>query len=81
MFTSVDSNRKTAEHYSNENVQESSILDNSFIKESNSGIAGQLKKLFSEKAIKLSFFSSIIIGNNKNFFLFGTDGNTFLFSK
>jgi len=48
MFTSVDSNRKTVEHRSNENVQNPQLLDNSFIKESKSGFASQFDKLLSK---------------------------------
>ncbi len=48
MFTSVDSNRKTVEHLSNENVQNSQFLDNSYIKESNSGFAIQFDELLSK---------------------------------
>ena len=48
MFTSVDSNRKTVEHLSNENVQSHQFLDNSCIKESKSGFASQFDKLLSK---------------------------------
>ncbi len=48
MFTSVDSNRKTVEHLSSENVQNPQVLDNSYIKESKSGIASQFDKLLSK---------------------------------
>jgi len=47
MFTSVDSNRKKLEHPSNENVQLPQSLNNSFIKESKSGIANQIDNLLS----------------------------------
>ena len=48
MFTSVDSNRKTVEHLSNENVQSHQFLDNSCIKESKSGFASKFDKLLSK---------------------------------
>ena len=48
MFTSVDSNRKTVEHLSNENVQNPQLLDNSFINESKSSFASQFDKLLSK---------------------------------
>ena len=48
MFTSVDSNRKTVEHLSNENVQSHQFLDNSCIKESKSVFASQFDKLLSK---------------------------------
>ena len=47
MFTSVNSNRKTYEHIPCENVHDSQLLDSSIIKESQSGIASQFKKVLS----------------------------------
>ena len=48
MFTSVDSNRKTVEHLSNENVHSHQFPDNSCIKESKSGFASKFDKLLSK---------------------------------
>ena len=48
MFASVDSNRKKVEHSSKENVQFTQSLDNSIIKESQSGIANQIDNLLSQ---------------------------------
>ena len=47
MFTSVDSNRKTLEHPSVENVQNPQILDNLSPKESKSGVVNQFHNLLS----------------------------------
>ena len=48
MFTSVDSNRKTVEHLSSDNVHNSQFLDNSCIKENKSGFASQFAELLSK---------------------------------
>ena len=48
MFTSVDSDRKLIEHPSLENVQDPQFLDNSFINESNSGLANKFVNLLSK---------------------------------
>ena len=60
MFTSVDSNRKKLEHFSNENVQFPQSLNNSIIKESKSGIANQIDNLLSQNdeytKLQLSIF-------------------------
>ena len=48
MFTSVDSNRKTVERLSNENVQSHQFLDNACLKESKSGFTSQFHKLLSK---------------------------------
>jgi len=65
MFTSVDPNRKKIEHPSVENVQFPQSLDNSFIKESKSGIATQLDNLLSKNdeytKLQLTIFGITII--------------------
>ena len=47
MFTSVDSDRKTIEHFPSNNVQDSPAQDNSYIDESKFGLVGQFQNLFS----------------------------------
>ena len=85
MFTSVDSNRKTVEHLSNENVQSHQFLDNSCIKESKSGFASQFDKLLSKNdeytklqltIFGITFIVSIIIASLTGIIL----GFTFGFS-
>ena len=85
MFTSVDSNRKTVEHLSNENVQKPQFLDNSSIKESKSGFANQFDKLLSKNdeytklqltIFGITFIVSIIIASLTGIIL----GFTFGFS-
>ena len=85
MFTPVDSNRKTVEHSPSDNVQYSNFLENSSIKESNSGIAGKLDKLLSKrddytklqiKIFVITFIVSIFLALLTGFFI----GFTFGFS-
>ena len=85
MFTSVDSNRKTVEHLSNENVQSHQFLDNSCIKESKSSFASQFDKLLSKNdeytklqltIFVITFIVSIIIASLTGIIL----GFTFGFS-
>jgi len=65
MFTSVDSNRKKLEHPAVENVQFPHSLDNSIIKESESGIANQIDNLLSRNdeytKLQLSIFGITFI--------------------
>ena len=85
MFTSVDSNRKKLEHPSNENVQFPQSLNNSFIKESKSGIANQIDNLLSQNdeytklqltIFGITFIVSILLASITGIFL----GFTFGFS-
>ena len=85
MFTSVDPNRKKIEHPSVENVQFPQSLDNSFIKESKSGIATQLNNFLSKNdeytklqltIFGITFIVSILVASITGFFL----GFTFGFS-
>ena len=85
MFTSVDSIRKKIEHLSNENVQFSQSLNNSIIKESESGIANQINNLLSQNdeytklqltIFGITFFVSILLASISGIFL----GFTFGFS-
>ena len=48
MFTSVDSEKNTIEHFPCESVQNSLSKDNSFINENKSVIASQFQKIFSK---------------------------------
>jgi len=83
MFTSVDSNRKKLEHPASENAQFPHSLDNSIIKESESGIANQINKLLSRNdeytKLQLSIFGitfivSIVLASITGIFLGFTFG-------
>ena len=85
MFTSVNSNRTKLEHPSKENVQMPQSLDNSFIKESKSGIANQIENFLSQNdeytqlqltIFGITFIVSILVGSITGIFL----GFTFGFS-
>ena len=85
MFTSVDSNRKKLEHLSNENAQLPQSLNNSIIKESNSGIANQIDNLLSQNdeytklqltIFVITFIVSILLASITGIFI----GFTFGFS-
>ena len=78
MFTSVDSNRKKLEHPSIENVQFPQSLDNSIIKESNSGTANQIDNLLSQNdeytklqltIFGITFIASILVASITGIFL------------
>ena len=83
MFTSVDSNRKKLEHSSNENVQFSQSLDNSFINNSKFGIANQINNLLSQideytklqlTIFGITFIVSILLASITGIFLGFTFG-------
>ena len=85
MFTSVDSNRKKIEHYSNENVVSPQSQNNSIIKESKFTIASQIDNLLSQNdeytklqltIFGITFVFSILLASITGFFL----GFTFGFS-